>query len=116
MKKWLKILLIILGISLLFTLIIVIAFWIRAIIPSDLENSHNLTNCSEPISLVCIQKGAGNIISKAEIPCDSDTDCHSESTKEYCGEGNFPSIHSCIGERNYCGEDGFCKQCQCRLE
>ena len=39
--------------------------------------------------------------------------CIAPKANEFCVPDE-PSFTECIGEKDYCGEDGFCKQCMCK--
>ena len=72
---------------------------------------HRSIKCDEPQNLFCFGNSSTEI-AKDKIPCSSDEDCGWKSVGEYCAPGTG-SFTMCIGEKDYCGEDGFCKQCMC---
>jgi len=49
---------------------------------------------------------------KENIPCSSDKDCSFENMKSFCSPGG-PNLLLCIGAKYYCGEEGYCKGCDC---
>jgi len=71
---------------------------------------HRKIKCDEPQNLVCLD---GDKIIKDKIPCTLDEDCRYPKANEFCVPDE-PSFTDCIGEKDYCGEDGFCKQCMCK--
>ena len=49
---------------------------------------------------------------KEKIPCNNDKDCSVDNMHIYCGLGWINQIKS-LSARYYCGNDGFCKGCDC---
>ena len=48
------------------------------------------------------------------VPCSSDNDCYIERIETYCNEkGPMTIIYPCISCRTYCGNEGYCKSCNC---
>ena len=101
MKKWVIVSIII------FLMVIVAVYLFTVFIPS---RTLTFSRCSKPINLFCT--GENSSISKDKIPCKNDNDCKSPVADTFCTP-DMPSWTDCIGEKDYCGQDGFCKQCQC---
>jgi hypothetical protein len=68
--------------------------------------------CDAPRNLFCLDESGTKTI-KDKIPCSSEDDCGWKNVRTFCAPGDG-SFTDCEGEKVYCGEDGFCKQCLCR--
>ena len=72
------------------------------------------SKCSSSYTISCYSTPVGNGVEtiKENVPCLIDNDCSIENMGFYCEPGD-PSLLLCANARYYCGEDGYCKGCDC---
>ena len=52
------------------------------------------------------------LITEEYVPCSNNDDCSIEKMQDFCSPGH-PSLLKCAGARYYCGNEGYCKGCDC---
>ncbi|PIR72616.1 MAG: hypothetical protein COU42_00675 [Candidatus Nealsonbacteria bacterium CG10_big_fil_rev_8_21_14_0_10_36_24] len=82
--------------------------------PPQLPPPVKYAECSSHYVVSCFNENYSKVI-KRNIPCSDDNDCSLENMNSYCSPG-YPNILKCIGAKYYCGEDGFCKGCDCPVK
>ena len=73
------------------------------------------SKCSSHYTVSCYSTSnteGGFEVIKENIACLNDNDCYIKNMGFYCEPGD-PSLLLCTGAKYYCGEDGYCKGCDC---
>lgn len=85
--------------------------WQYRIIPGFEIKPVKYSECEGHYTVTCYQDSE---IIKENIPCISDEDCTEANMEKFCSPGNA-NVLDCIGAKYYCGNDGFCKGCNCPI-
>ncbi|MCD4760940.1 hypothetical protein K8R42_03520 [bacterium] len=73
------------------------------------QNAPEYSQCSDHYTVSYYQ---GTEKTKDAIPCSNDNDCIKKNMVNYCQPG-YAELLRCIPAKYYCGDDGYCKSCNC---
>jgi hypothetical protein len=94
-------------ISLAIIFVIILAFYFFP------KNSSSYSSCEGHYTLSCYD-GTRLDTNHINITCSKDSDCNDiERMKEFCGPNKTFDLLKCVNAKYYCGEDNFCKGCDC---
>ncbi len=77
------------------------------------ENNVDYSQCSDFSTVECYNNN--NKITAEKILCSKDSDCLSEKMNIFCSPG-YANMLECIGAKYFCGDDGYCKGCDCPID
>ncbi len=99
-------------------IIIILAVLVGSVIVWQIKNfkeepqgQEKYSSCPDHYTVNCYQDSE---TIKENIPCSSDVDCEENNMAEHCKPGS-PNVLDCLGAKYYCGDDGFCKGCNCPI-